>query len=410
LDFRIRSCRFRTPFTKSPSRSISTPHFEVKGWPQTVPTAAFPVRLAFCITDLDPGGAERALVQLVTRLDRSRWEPAVFCLAERGVLANELEAAGVPVVCLGARHWRNVGAVFRLARELRRFCPAILQTFLFHANIAGRIAGRLARIRAVVSGIRVAEKRSRLPLWLDRWTNWLVTTNVCVSQAVAEFSISQAGLSPKKIVVVANGVDPARFASARAADLSAFGIPAGSQVLLAVGRLDRQKGLHDLLDAAAVVVPKHSQAHFLLLGEGPERPAIERSIREKGLSGRVHLAGWRGEIPELLAAGYALVLSSLWEGMPNVVLEAMAAGLPVVARRVEGTAEVVRDGETGLLVPPQLPQALAGAIESLLADPVRASAMGHAGRARVVAEFSWEKMVARYDDLYQRHLPESPAR
>jgi glycosyltransferase involved in cell wall biosynthesis len=372
-----------------------------------VSKAAAPVRTAFCITDLDPGGAERALVQLVTRLDRARWEPAVFCLAGRGALADELSAAGVPVVCLGARHWTGIGAVWRLFRELRRFRPALLQTFLFHANLAGRIAGRMAGIGRIVSGIRVAEKRSRAFLWIDRFTNWLVVTNICVSQAVADFSVSRAGLAPKKIIVIPNGVDVAKFSSARPADLSQFEIPAGSPVLLTISRLDRQKGLHDLIEAAALVVPTYPNTHFIIVGEGPERAALERAVREKGLVARVHFAGWRADVPELLAAGYALVLSSHWEGLPNVILEAMAAGRPVAATRVEGAAELIIEGRTGLMVSPQSPLALAAALESLLADPTRAAAMGQAGRERVAAEFSWETMVGRYDELYQSILPET---
>jgi glycosyltransferase involved in cell wall biosynthesis len=358
-------------------------------------------RIAFCITDLDPGGAEQALVRLVRGLDRGRWEPAVFCLDGHGALADELTADGIGVECLGANHWSNIFVVLRLARELRRFQPAIVQTFLFHANLAGRIAARWAGIRKVVSGIRVAEKRSRMPLWFDRWTNRLVTTNVCVSQAVADFSIAQAGLPPKKVVVIPNGVDVRRFGESRPADLQPLGIPAGSAVLLTVGRLDRQKGLFDLVEAAALVVPRFPDVHFLLVGEGPERAAIERLIGEKGLASRVHLAGWRPDVPELLAAGFGLVLSSHWEGMPNVVLEAMAAGLPVVATRVEGTAELVVDVQTGLLVPMKSPPALAEAMGRLLADPASAKAMGAAGRGRAAANFSWEKMIAEYETLYK---------
>jgi len=366
-----------------------------------VSSATSAVRIAFCITDLDPGGAERALVELVTRLDRQHWEPGVFCLSGQGLLADDLKAAGVPVVCLGARHWSNVGALWRLVRELRRFRPAILQTFLFHANLAGRFAGRRAGVRTIVSGIRVAEKRSRVPLWFDRLTNGLVTTNVCVSRAVANFSITQARLAPEKIVVIPNGVDVTRFSTARPADLTQYGIPPGSQVLLTVGRLDRQKGLNDLVDAAVVVVHRHARAHFLLVGEGPERLAIERLIRDKGLADRIHLAGWRPDVPELLAAGDALVLASHWEGLPNVILEAMAAGLPVVATRVEGTSELVIEGETGYLVAPQSPADLAAGIEKLIADPVRAHAMGQRGCERAAANFSWDKMVSQYSELYR---------
>ena len=368
-----------------------------------------PVRIAFCITDLDPGGAERALVQLVTRLDRKRWEPAVFCLSGPGQLVGELRAAGVPVICLGAKHWRQLGVVLRLSRELRQFRPAILQTFLFHANLAGRIAGRLARIKTIVSGIRVAEKRSRAPLWFDRWTNGLVRANVCVSQAVADYSISRSGLSPKKIVVIPNGVDVARFAGAAPAELTKLGIPVGSQVILTVGRLDRQKGLSTLIEAAAVVAPRFPNAHFLWVGEGPQRPELDRLIHEKGLVGRIHLVGWRPDVPELLAAGTVLVLSSLWEGMPNVVLEAMAAGLPVVATRVEGTSELVIDERTGLLARANSPPELAAAIESILTDPVQAKSMGQCGRERATAEFSWDKMVDRYCELYSSLLAERSA-
>jgi glycosyltransferase involved in cell wall biosynthesis len=296
--------------------------------------------------------------------------------------------------------WNRATVVWRLARALRRFRPAILQTFLFHANLAGRIAGRIAGVRTIVSGIRVAEKRSRFPLVLDRWTNWLVKMNICVSRGVADFSIRAAGLSPQKIIVIPNGVDVARFSSTTPVDLAQFGIPSGSQVLLTVGRLDRQKGLGDLIEAAALVIPKYPRAHFLLVGEGPERAPIERLVRAKGLTDHVHLAGWRPDIPELLAAGQALVLSSVWEGMPNVVLEAMAAGLPVIATRVEGTPESVTDGETGILVPPQSPAALAAGIEGLLDDAARAGAMGRAGRERAAAHFSWDAMVDRYNELY----------
>jgi glycosyltransferase involved in cell wall biosynthesis len=360
-----------------------------------------PVRIAFCITDLDPGGAERAMVRLVKGLDRSRWEPAVFCLAGRGDLADELQSARITVECLGARHWSNIGAVLRLARGLHRFQPAVVQTFLFHANLAGRTAARLAGVGKVVAGIRVAEKRSRVPLWLDRWTNRLVAKNVCVSQAVANFSISHAGIPSEKVVVIPNGVDVRRFAEARPADLQPFGIPPESPVLLTVGRLDPQKGLADLIEAAAIVAPKFPAAHFLLVGEGPERGAIERLIREKGLADRVHLAGWRPDVPELLAAGSVLILPSHWEGMPNVILEAMAAGLPVAATQVEGTSELVVEGQTGFLVPVKSPQALADAISKMLAVPAFAKALGASGRERVTAEFSWERMVARYESLYE---------
>ena len=357
-------------------------------------------RIAFCITDLDPGGAERALVQLVTRLDRRRWQPRVYALSEPGELVAVLRQAAIPVECLGARHAGHLSALWRLVGELRRFRPAILQTYLFHANIAGRVAGKLAGVRRIVSGIRVAEQRTRTHLWLDRMTNSLVDTNVCVSEAVAEFSRREAKLKSRKIVVIPNGVDVNRFGVPAAADLTALGIPPGSPVLLAIGRLDPQKGIQYLVEAVSDPGLRGLNFHLLLVGEGPERPGLAAAIRSRGLDDKVHLAGWRDDIPELLRAATALVLPSLWEGMPNVVLEAMAVGLPVIASRVEGTTELIVEGETGLLVAPRAPREIAGAIGTLLTCPELGTKLGLAGQSRVRTHFSWEKTVRCYEELY----------
>jgi starch synthase (maltosyl-transferring) len=363
-----------------------------------------PVRLAFCITDLDPGGAERALVQIVTRLDRSRWEPAVFCLGRPGALVAPLEAAAIPVTCLGARSAQSVSVLARLARAVARFEPRVLQTFLYHANIAGRLAGWRARVPHIVSGIRVAEHRSRMRLWIDRVTSGLVQRHVCVSQGVAEFSIRRGGLPAAKVVVIPNGVDSARFAGATPADLGSLGIPAGRRTLLFVGRLDPQKSPGLLIDAAGAVLSSHADVHVLFVGDGPMRGELREQARLSAVGERIHFAGPRSDIPELLQACAALVLPSRWEGLPNVVLEAMAAGRPVVATRVEGTTELVRHGQTGLLADPDSASALAEALDWLLEHPGEATAMGLAAQQVVQQSFTWERCVAAYDDLYTRLL------
>jgi len=361
-----------------------------------------PIRIAFCITDLDPGGAERALVQLVTRLDPSRWRSAVFCLSPPGTLVEVLERAGVPVTCLGARGIRDLGVLFQLRRELKRFGPQIVQTFLFHANILGRLAAGWAGVPYCISGIRVSEKRSRWPLYLDRVTNRFVETNVCVSRAVAEFSAIVGGLSRSKLVVIPNGVEVATFAEALPADRTALGIPADARIILAVGRLDPQKGLHLLVESARNLAPRYSDLHFLLVGGGTLRRELVRQVTELHLESRVHFCGWRSDIPSVMKLGYGLALPSLWEGMPNVVLEAMAAGLPVVASAVEGVAELVIPNGTGFLVTPQSAEELTNALARLLDDPEEARRMGLAGQERVASQFSWDKMAAAYADLYER--------
>jgi glycosyltransferase involved in cell wall biosynthesis len=365
-----------------------------------VTESANPIRLAFCITELDPGGAERALIELVTRLDRRTVEPRVFCLAEAGPLAVDLARADIPVECLGVRRKWDLAVIARLARRLKRFRPALLQTYLFHANIAGRIAGRLAGVPRIVSGIRVAEHRRRWYLHLDRLTAGLVDRHVCVSRGVADFSIDRGGLRPDAVTVIPNGVDARRYAEAAPADLTPWGIPPGSRTVLAVGRLDPQKAPFVLLEAAVGLLRDFDDLHVLYVGDGPLASELQARIAESEWHGRIHLAGRRTDVPELMRAAYCLAHPSLWEGMSNAVLEAMAAGLPVVASRVEGSDELLDDGRTGLLVEPNSAAALQSALARLLSDPQQAAALGQAAQRKVEREFTWSATVAQYEELY----------
>jgi glycosyltransferase involved in cell wall biosynthesis len=369
-----------------------------------LPTEQTPTRIAFCITDLDAGGAERALVQIVTRIDRSRFEPFVFCISGEGELARPLREAGVAVVCLEARKRQGVSVVWRLSRLLAKLRPTILQTFLFHANIAGRLAGTAARVPIIVSGIRVAEKRGSLRLWIDRATDWMVSRHVCVSQDVAAFSAARGGLPIGKLEVIPNGVDARVYAEAPPADLGQFGIPAGSRTILFVGRLDPQKGPFVLMAAAREFLPRHNDLHVLLVGDGPLAENLRKWVAKENLADRIHFAGRRNDVPSLLRAAEIFVLPSLWEGLPNVVLEAMAAGVPVVASQVEGISDLLTDDRTGLIVPANAAPELIEAIERLLADPQHAHQMGHSAQQYAQDEFAWDGVVGKYAALYRALL------
>lgn len=373
-----------------------------------VPPMSAPVPIAFCITDLDPGGAERALVQIVTRLDRGFWAPAVYCLSKPGDLTDELRQHEIPVTCYGATGWRSLPVVFRLSRDLRGSRPQVLQTFLYHANIAGRLAGRRAGVPHIVSGIRVAERRGRWRLWIERLTERMVETHVCVSKDVAEYSATQGGLRREKIVTIPNGVDYEVFAQAAPADLSAYGIPPGRRCIVSVGRLDPQKAPLALLDGFAEIASRLPDAHLLYVGDGPLRGDIESRARARNLSNRVHFSGRVADVAPLLRGADCFALASRWEGMPNAVLEAMAAGLPVVITRVEGTGELIDSGVTGVLVDGDSAESLGGAIASLLADPEAAREMGRAAQLFVRKEYTWDSVVRQYDRLYRDLLERSP--
>ena len=362
-----------------------------------------PIPIAFCITELDRGGAERALSQLVLGLNRDEWLPRVYCLGPRGHFADVIEAGGVAVECFGGSGLMSLPRVLvRLTLALRRARPAVLQTFLFHANIVGRIAGRLARVPRIVSGIRVADRRSRWYGRLDRWTNGLIDHNVCVSQGVADFSISETGLSSHKLSVIPNGVDYELFHSASPADLTVFGIPQGSPVCITVGRLEEQKGIDLLLTAASLVLRDHRDCHFLIVGEGCDRAVLESQATALGIANSVHFVGPRADVANLLAASTAFVLPSRWEGMSNALLEAMASGLPVVATAVEGSTELVRSGVTGRLVPAGRFDELAAAIRSTLDDADRSREMVSAAQVVVKQGYTADIAASAYGDLYRQ--------
>ena len=305
------------------------------------------LRVGFCTTDLDFGGAERALVELATRLPADRFECRVYSLAAESAdkarsLLPMLRAAGVPVTALDARGLRDAwSSVRQLATQWRTWRPDVVQTFLFHANILGRLAAFRAGVPHVASGIRVAQRRSGWRLWIDRATDRLVERHVCVSQAVADFSRTRGRLPAPKLFVIPNGIDVSQHDSATATCAADLGVAQGRRIIVCVGRLEAQKGLDWLLREAQSWLAPLAEHDLVIVGDGSLRSTLEQIVREHNLLGRVHFTGWRSDVPGILAASELLVLPSRWEGMPNVVLEAMARRRPVLASDVEGVRELL---------------------------------------------------------------------
>lgn len=366
--------------------------------------------VALVITDLDVGGAERALVALAKGLDRTRWEPRVIALGAERVLAGPLRAAGIETECLDVDRRRPVQALFRLTRALRGRRPRLVQSFLFHANLATRLAAPWAGAPWVVSGLRVAERRKEWHLVLDALTASLASGSVCVSDGVYRYSRDVGRLPIERLAVIPNGIDPGPFDAAPPLPRASLGVPANAHLALFVGRIDPQKGLPDLLEVARrVVVPTRPDWRLALAGDGPSRSALQEFTRASPtLASRIHWLGRRDDVPRLLKTADVLVLPSHWEGMPNVVLEAMAARLPVVATAVEGTEELVIPGQTGWLVPPGRWEPLGAALLDAAADPDRARRFGEAGRIRAEAEFSIDRVVQLYDELWSIVLGYEP--
>ena len=352
------------------------------------------MRIAYLITDLDVGGAERNLAMLVRGLDSRCFDVSVASLMPVGAVGEDVRAAGAAVTDLHMAGRSDCRVMGRLLGWLRSVRPDILHTWLLHANVLGRLAARLARVPVVVSSIRVAEPR-RLHLLLERLTSPLADCILTNSESLRDYMTEQ-GLEGRRIRVIPNSVDLQRFSALE----GRRGEGTGMKVLF-VGRLAEQKGVDVLLRSAAMLHPR-CDVTFELVGEGPDRTRLEHLARELRLE-NVRFPGPRDDVPDLLCEADILVLPSRWEGLPNVVLEAMAAGCPVVATDVVGTRDLIRDGVNGLLVPPDDPAALAAAIGRLATDAALRKSLATAGM-ETARTYSIAAMTTAHARLYAELL------
>ncbi|MFP4057986.1 MAG: glycosyltransferase [Candidatus Brocadiia bacterium] len=364
-------------------------------------------RILYVITELDVGGAENTLFHLATGLDRDLFEPRVAALFGDGPVAQRLRRRDIPVQSLGGRRRWPLAALWRLRRLAAQ--ADIVHSFLFHANLAARLAVLGARPAAVVASARVAERTRPRRRRLEVLTHRLVDAQVCVSTGVRDF-FAAGGFPREKLVVVPNGVDVARFEGRDPAFKDRLRLGPDTPLVTTVGRLHEQKGGTYFLRAAASILRSRPDCHFLVVGTGPLEEKLRAEAREFGISRQVTFLGFYDDVPAVLKATDIFVLPSLWEGMPNAVLEAMAAAVPVIATRVEGTVDLIEHGVTGILVLPRDVPALVSAALRLLEDRERAAQLGQAAQDRVRAQFRLEDMVRRHEELYRRLLAGAAAR
>lgn len=357
------------------------------------------IRVLHVIATLDPHGAERQMAALCLGLDRERFAPSVCCLTRGGPLRAALEEGGVPVSVLGKRGRFDVGVLCRLASHIRLTRPDIVHTWLFTANFWGRLAARLAGAPRAVASERAADRwKTCAHRWIDRRLAALTDVILANSEGVQSFCVETAGVPAGKVLVVRNGIDLQGFDAAASAPPAELPSSRGA-VVCCVARMEEQKGHVYLLQAFAEAL-RGREAELWLVGDGPLREELEALARELGIAERVAFLGRRGDVPAVLARGDLVVLPSLWEGLPNAVIEAMAARRAVVATDVDGTPEVAIDGRTALLVPPRDPAALAAGMARLLDDAALRQRLGRAGRERVEREFALARMIEQTSQVY----------
>jgi glycosyltransferase involved in cell wall biosynthesis len=359
-------------------------------------------RVMQLVLSLSPGGTERLVIEIVRALS-DRIESVVCCLDQPGAWADELVTMGVPVISLSRQPGFRPGLAMRLAKELKDRHIDIVHCHHYSPYVYGLLASVMKPTVQLVftehgrlSDAAPSRKRRFVNPLLSRWPGKL-----CAVSADLKNHMVAEGFPARRVGVTYNGIDPGRrpTPAQRSEARASLGLSEDAFVVGTVGRLDPVKNLHMLLQSHAFLVSKHPHVRTVIIGDGPERTALEAHAQGLGIGDTIIFAGYRSDVRQLMAAFDVYANSSQYEGVSLTILEAMAAALPVVATRVGGNPEVVIDQETGFLVP-SLARSLSDAIGTLIYDERRRRVMGDAGRFRVKRHFSMARMVEAYAGVY----------
>ncbi len=376
-------------------------------------------RIVHVITRLELGGAQENTLYCVAHHDRSRYEVGLVA-GRGGILDPEARAiADAEVDLVGwLRHplhplWDPV-ALLRLAAALRRRAVDVVHTHSSKAGIVGRVAARLARVPAVVHTAHGWSFHDEQPpplrllyRTLERAAGAITDRVVVVAESDRAKGIAAGIARPERYRLVRSGIDAGAYRRGsvpREETRRSLGFAPEDFVVGTLACLKQQKAPLDFVEAARIARGRDPRFRFFIAGDGPLREAVERRIRETSMRDSIRLLGWRRDVVDLLHAMDAFVLTSRFEGLPRAVLQAMAAGVPVVATAVDGTPDVVRDGETGLLVPPGRPEAAADRLLSVAADPDAARRRAERATAVLDEEFDLRAMVRRVEAIYAEVL------
>jgi glycosyltransferase involved in cell wall biosynthesis len=367
------------------------------------------MRILFLSTSMGMGGADKQLLSAAQHMRSRGREVLIVSLTPLGPMGLEARALGIPIESLEMRRGiPDPRGLVRLVRLVRAWKPDVVHSHMVHANLMARGLRLLVRVPAVVSTIHNVYEGGRLRMAAYRLTNGLVDHMTIVSEAAADRFIGE-GIVPKELLtVVANGVDTDLFrnvpAGTRESLRKSLGLGRGF-TWLAVGRFEVAKDYPNMLRAFAKVRERQPEAVLLLVGRGSLQAETEALAEALGLAGGVRFLGVRGDVPEIMSAADGYVMSSAWEGMPIVLLEAGAAGLPIVATRVGGNDEVVLDEASGFLVPPRDHEALGLAMVRLMELPEeQRRAMGERGREHIRTRYGLSQVADRWEALYREVL------
>ncbi len=364
------------------------------------------VKVAHVIWSLGLGGAEQVVLGLVRNFDRSRYEPMVVCLDDKGRFAAPAEEAGVKVLALEKKRGFDLGLPFRLARLFREEGVGLVHTHLFNGHLWGRLAALIAGLPVISTEHGMDAWRSPLHHGLDAVLTLKNARVVFVSDEARKFYRARVPAGAGKDRVLFNGIETGRFEGrdSRPRIRSEFGFAAWDRVIATAGRFVPEKR-HDVFLAVIQKLRDQGLAvKALLIGDGPLKESVEKKTAELALQDVVLFAGVRQDLPDLYPAMDLFLLTSDREGLPITILEAMAAGTPVVSTDVGGIHACIQDGVSGRLVPAGDVDALARAVSETLADSEKTAKSVHEAKQTVRGQFSVQSMVNQYQSLYDEVL------
>ncbi len=362
-------------------------------------------RILQIIPSLDRAGAEKQLALLVQGLPRNEFDVHVCALTCGGPLCSELEQANIPVHILGKRWQIDPITAWKLHRLLYHLRPDLVHTWMFTANSYGRALAVFSGAENIVAseqcaGYWTGKYALALDRYLARWTDKIIVN----SQGVYDFYATR-GIDTAKLELIANGLPeyaPSRLT--RRELLSDLSLPPDSKLVAAIGRLCPRKRIRDAIWAAELLKAIRDDVHILIIGDGPQRYQLERFCNNIEILDRVHFLGPRNDVDQILAHLDVLWLASSHEGVPDIIMESMAAGVPVVATDIPGNRELVKHNTTGYLFPVGDRAALASWTNHLLDNPEQSQDMGKAGSAALKNKYPVETLVQRYATVYRQLL------
>jgi glycosyltransferase involved in cell wall biosynthesis len=367
------------------------------------------MRILFLSTSMGMGGADKLLLTAADTMQAHGHEVRIVSMTPLGPMGLEARALGLSTESLEMRRGvPDPRGLLHLTRMVRSWRPDVVHSHMVHANLMARMLRLMVRVPLLVSTIHNIYEGGGLLMAGYRLSNGLVDHMTIVSDAAADRFVSERIVPRHLLTVVPNGVDIDRFQTlppgTRESMRASLGL--GDEfVWLAVGRFEIAKDYPNMLAAFARLGERRQHAKLLLVGRGSLREETEALVRQRNLETTVRFLGVRHDIPEIMSAADGYVMSSAWEGMPMVLLEAAAAALPIVATTVGGNPEVVNDGKTGYLAPPRDPAALAGAMQRLMSlSGADRRSMGARGREHVRANYGLQRVAEQWESLYRELL------